>query len=41
MSQRGNAEKPCESKVEAQQSKTNHLNLLSSKQANNIMSLGK
>ncbi|MGE8000793.1 hypothetical protein ACQKOF_19390 [Lysinibacillus sp. NPDC093190] len=38
MSQRGNAEKPCESKGEAQQSENlslNSFNLLSSKQANN------
>ncbi|GEM_PF-313460 len=43
MSERENAEKPCESKVGEQQSENlslNSFNLLSSKQANNIMSLG-
>ncbi|MEA0553787.1 helix-turn-helix domain-containing protein [Lysinibacillus irui] len=43
MSERENDEKPCESKVEAQQSEnqsSKSFNLLSSKQANNIMSLG-
>ncbi|MEY9977999.1 helix-turn-helix domain-containing protein [Lysinibacillus sp. RC79] len=43
MSERENPEKPCESKVEVQQSENlslNSFNLLSSKQANNIMSLG-
>ncbi|MFF2175312.1 helix-turn-helix domain-containing protein [Lysinibacillus sp. NPDC058147] len=43
MSERENAEKPCESKDEVQQSENlslNSFNLLSSKQANNIMSLG-
>lgn len=42
MSERENAEKPCESKVETKQSENlslNSFNLLSSKQANNIMSL--
>lgn len=42
MSERENAEKPCESKDEYQQSENlslNSFNLLSSKQANNIMSL--
>jgi len=42
MSQREKSEKPCESKVEVQQSENlsfNSFNLLSSKQANNIMSL--
>lgn len=43
MSERENGEKPCESKVEAQQyenQSSKSFNLLSSKQANNIMSLG-
>jgi len=43
MSQREKAKKPCESKVEVEESENlsfNSFNLLSSKQANNIMSLG-